>query len=340
MRPQDIFSVISFNDRAEVIVVASRQLNLHRAENKVQMLLASGGTEILRGLESALDEVRRYSGKGMVNHVILLTDGRTYGDEQACYNLAQQAAQDGIGISGLGIGSNWNDVFLDQLATLTGGNSMYVSHPQDIERLLNEKFSHLSHSFAENVLLHLEETPKAQINYAFRLQPEVGPLAIGAEMQVGPILHNTPLSVILEMQIFGAKSDGEVLDLLRGRVEIISALLPPPVPEITLKVVISAQRDTHTETPPQSLVQALSKLTLYRIQEKARAAVKQGEYAKAAQNLQRLATHLLGQGEQALAHTILLEVENIEKNQSFTESGEKQIKYGTRALLLPSGGRK
>jgi len=88
------------------------------------------------------------------------------------------------------------------------------------------------------------------------------------------------------------------------------------------------------------LVQALSKLTLYRIQEKARAAVKQGEYAKAAQNLQRLATHLLGQGEQALAHTILLEVENIEKNQSFTESGEKQIKYGTRALLLPSGGRK
>jgi len=246
MRPQDIFSVISFNDRAEVIVVASRQLNLHRAENKVQMLLASGGTEILRGLESALDEVRRYSGKGMVNHVILLTDGRTYGDEQACYNLAQQAAQDGIGISGLGIGSNWNDVFLDQLATLTGGNSMYVSHPQDIERLLNEKFSHLSHSFAENVLLHLEETPKAQINYAFRLQPEVGPLAIGAEMQVGPILHNTPLSVILEMQIFGAKSDGEVLDLLRGRVEIISALLPPPVPEITLKVVISAQRDTHT----------------------------------------------------------------------------------------------
>lgn len=340
MRPQDIFSVISFNDRAEVVIPASRQANLHRAENRVQMLLASGGTEILRGLEAAAEEVRRFASPGTVNHVILLTDGRTYGDEQACYNLASELSRDGIGISGLGIGSGWNDVFLDQLATLTGGNSMYVSQPTDIEKMLNEKFSHLSQAFAENLILHLEESSQAALHYAFRIQPEVSPLTLDKDLRLGPVLRDTPLSIIFEINLTGAKTDGQTLPLLRGRLETLAASLPAPAPEISVNIEAEIKADVHTETPPQVLVQALSKLTLYRMQEKARLAVEQKDYPKATQHLQRLATHLLGQGEQALARTILLEVENLERDQAFSEAGEKRIKYGTRALFLPTGGPK
>jgi len=340
MRPQDVFSVISFNDRAEVVVPASRQANLHRAENRVQMLQTSGGTEILRGLEAAAEEVRRFTSPGMVNHIILLTDGRTYGDEQACYNLASELARDGIGISGLGIGSGWNDVFLDQLATLTGGNSMYVSQPADIEKMLNEKFSHLSQAFAENILLHLEESPQAELRYAFRIQPEVSPLTLDKDIRLGPVLRDTALSVIFEINLTGPKTDGASMPLLTGRLETLAACLPTPAPELPLQISAQIKSAVHTETPPQILVQALSKLTLYRMQEKARLAVEQKDYPKATQHLQRLATHLLGQGEQALARTILLEVENLERNQAFSEAGEKRIKYGTRALFLPTGDTK
>jgi hypothetical protein len=31
----------------------------------------------------------------------------------------------------------------------------------------------------------------------------------------------------------------------------------------------------------------------------------------------------------------MLEVEHVEQKKSFSENGEKQIKYGTRALILP-----
>src|SRR5688572_3390342 len=141
LKAQDIFSMVSFSDRAEVVLPATRQSNIQRSENRIQMLQTSGGTEILRGLLAGYDEVRRYAGPHSINHIILMTDGRTYGDEQACYELAQRAAEEGIGISGLGIGSGWNDIFLDHLANITGGNSMFVSQPKDIERLLNEKFS-------------------------------------------------------------------------------------------------------------------------------------------------------------------------------------------------------
>jgi Ca-activated chloride channel family protein len=62
-----------------------------------------------------------------------------------------------------------------------------------------------------------------------------------------------------------------------------------------------------------------------------------GELESAAQSLQNIATHLLSQGENDLAKTALLEVQNVRQQQKLSQEGEKEIKYGTRSLLLPSG---
>jgi Ca-activated chloride channel homolog len=130
LRPQDIFSVVTFSDKAEVIIPSSRNIDMRRAQNRIQMLNASGGTEIFQGLQTAVEEIRQYLKPGGVNHIILLTDGQTYGDERACLELAQQVAEQSISISGLGIGNSWNDIFLDALASRTGGNCMYVNNPK------------------------------------------------------------------------------------------------------------------------------------------------------------------------------------------------------------------
>ncbi|HMN62059.1 MAG TPA: hypothetical protein PJ988_16940, partial [Anaerolinea sp.] len=58
---------------------------------------------------------------------------------------------------------------------------------------------------------------------------------------------------------------------------------------------------------------------------------------KATKHLHYLATHLLSQGDRELAHTVLMEAEHIQQSRRFSKEGDKKIKYGTRALLLPSG---
>ena len=90
-----------------------------------------------------------------------------------------------------------------------------------------------------------------------------------------------------------------------------------------------------TIPPPATIVQALGKLTLYRMQEKAHEEVQEGQFELAAQHMKQLATSLLSQGERSLARTALMEAENIEQMQAFTEEGSKEIKYGTRALIMP-----
>lgn len=340
LRPQDIFSVVSFNDRAEVILPATRQINAQRAISQIHMLQTKGGTEIFHGLEAAMEEVRRYGSPGSINHIILLTDGRTYGDEDKCYTLAKNAAEDGIGISGMGIGSGWNDVFLDHLSHSTGGNCMYVAQPQDIETLLNDKFAHLSRTVAENVSLYIKHGSDISISYSFRMQPEPSPLVIEAPLRLGPIFRDEHLQVIFEISVAGSQPHGKTIPIMNGHIEIASASLSSPLLSLPVQIHTTINRDADPQAlPPAPIVQALSKLMLYRMQEKARLAVGEGNYEKATQHLQRMATKLLAQGERNLAKTILLEIDSLEKQQQFSESGDKNIKYGTRTLMM-SGEKK
>ncbi len=177
MKPQDIFSVVAFSDRAEQVIPASRSTDLSKQEARIHMLQPSGGTEIFSGLEMGYNEIIRNVRHAQVNHIILLTDGRTYGDEDKCLSLAHRAAEQGVGISGLGIGSEWNDNFLDGLASITGGSSMYVTRPQDIQQTLLDKFNQLGSAYAEETRIDFKIPEGIELRYAFRIQPEAGVLS-------------------------------------------------------------------------------------------------------------------------------------------------------------------
>jgi Ca-activated chloride channel family protein len=334
LRPEDVLSVVSFSDRAEVIVPASVSPDKKKQESRIQMMQASGATEIYNGLEAGMREVRRTLDPSRVNHIILLTDGKTYGDEQACLKLAEEAAALNIGITGMGIGNEWNDIFLDALASKTGGSSAYISKPKDIEYLLVEKFKALINTFADDILLEFKHQESVKINYAFRLQPEGGTVEIESPMHLGPILREMPLHVLFEFLVEPEALSGDVLTLLAGSLKISIAARPTPVPPIRLNLTRDIRPNPSAEPPPTRILSALSRLTLYRMQERARTAADSGQYDVAARHLHNLATHLLSQGEHSLAKTALFEADNLERMHSWSESGNKDIKYQTRALLL------
>lgn len=337
LRPEDIFSVTIFSDRAEVIIPAGNQVEQHKLEAQIRAIRPAGSTELLWGLECGLNEVRRGRGRQRINHLILLTDGHTYGDERACIELAAQAAQDGIGISVLGIGADWNDSFLDQVAGRTGNTSRYIARPQDIHKLLTERFHSLMRVLAEEVILESQLSQGVRLNYAFRIQPESGPLLFGASTQLGPILSDAGLSVLFEFMIQPMAVESRKSRLLSGSIQVAMAAHPTPIPPIRIHFEREVDEKPASSAPPTSILKALSRLTLYRMQERAREEAQAGEYAMATRSLKDLAAHLLEQGHRDLANTVLLEAENIQRQRTFSLAGEKEIKYATRALLNLDG---
>jgi Ca-activated chloride channel family protein len=335
LRPQDIFSVVTFSDRAEVIIPASYTSDKGKLEARIRMLQPGGATEIYQGLQAAYDEIQRNASRERVNHIILLTDGHTYGDEQQCLKLAERAGGHGIGISAMGIGKEWNDVFLDTLANRTGGNSRYISRVEDIQRFLVEKFETLARILADDVILDFKATSGIELAYAFRTQPETGPLPMEGSIHLGPVLQDTTLNVLFEYRVDPALTKGELIQLLRGSLKLAITALPTPVQPIQIEFSCGVKDEADTTIPPPAMIiKALGKLTLYRMQERAHIEVEQGQFELAAQHMKQLATNLLSQGERSLAQTVLMEAEYIEKMQAFSEEGSKKVKYGTRALIM------
>ena len=337
LRPQDIFSVVTFSDRADVIIPAGSQQDRPRLEARIQMIQPSGGTEIYQGLEASAKEVIRSIDSKRINHIVLLTDGQTYGDEQQCLALAAKLAERGISISGFGIGKEWNDIFLDVLATRTGGSSAYISQPQDIKRLLLEKFNALSQVYAEDVNLELNPIEGVDLTYAFRLHPDPSPIMLdGTTLRMGPILQDTSTRVLFEYIIQPKAVKSERMTFLDGTLKVSIASRPMPVPSYRMRLTRSVSDSPETDSPPPQIVQALSRLMLYRMQERARKEIEKGHIDTATRQLQTLASNLLTQGERSLAQTIMLEVDNLQRKHALSDEGSKKIKYGTRALFITS----
>ncbi len=336
LRQQDILSVVTFSDRAEVIIPAAyHQDDRARLEARIQMIQPAGGTEIFQGLEAGAKEVMRSLDSKRLNHIILLTDGQTYGDEQLCLELASQLGARGVGVSAMGIGMEWNDVFLDVLATRTGGSSAYIAEPQDIKKLLLEKFNALAQVYAEEVNLITEPVEGIQLSYMFRLQPDPGLIVMDeSTLRLGPILQDTSTRVIFEYIIHPTAVKSDTAIVLDGMLKASISSTPLPVPSFRMRLQRPVLDKAEADSPPAEIVQALSRLMLYRMQERARAEIEKGNIEAGTRQLQALAANLMTQGERSLARTIAWEVDRLQQDKGISAEGGKKIKYGTRALFL------
>jgi Ca-activated chloride channel homolog len=297
------------------------------------LMTAAGGTEIFQGLSAGVDQNRKYLGPRLVNRVILLTDGHTFGDQERCLELAHIAQKEGIGISAMGLGHDWNDEFLDKIASATGGTSAYIDSAGAVVRFLNDHVRHLSNAFAERVAVSIAPDPDIQLELAFKLSPNPQPLEIQEGfIPIGSLQGNRPITILFQLQIppdisLGFRSIARVMvtgDILANEHQNFQALS-----DVSTEVLAEVLPDD----PPQTIMDALSKLTLYRMQERAREALDRGDVVEATRRLENLATRLLDMGEEELANQALAEARRVAHTSNLSDRGSKALRFHTRYLI-------
>ena len=98
-------------------------------------------------------------------------------------------------------------------------------------------------------------------------------------------------------------------------------------------LTVRVTEEHHEENPPPELLDALSRLMLYRLQDRARDSLAEGDVAEATRRLEYLATRLFESGEDELAQAAVYEAQRVTHTQALSEEGAKRLKYGTRALF-------
>lgn len=329
---QDRVAIVAFSDRAEVIVPSGNIDSKMLLVGRIASMTASGGTEIYQGLKTGLRELRTAPVGDYVNHLILMTDGHTYGDEEACLALAQEAAHSHVSFSAFGIGADWNDQFLDQLVTPSGGHSAYIEDPADIVDHLEEQIQGLGATYAQNVRLLNELPSGVDFRYLIKFSPFTQPLNWRVpEIKLGAVEQRVPLSILMELAI-GPQSLGRQLRLpvqLRADIPCYHEENRAFNYHHTVKVVPGEPK----MSPPKVVVQAVQMLNLYRMNEKAWKASERGDVDAARQRMERLTTRLTEAGETTLAQQAMMETQRLSRMGALSPEGRKKLKYGTRTLL-------
>lgn len=333
--PQDRAAVVAFSDRADLIVSPDQAADLSAARARLSLLQADGGTEILQGLQLGMDQLGVNFTREGVNHLILLTDGRTYGDEEACLQLASQVSDQGITINAVGIGSDWSDRFLDDLAGRTGGNVLFLDAPRSITELLEGIFDTLSKVVASRMRLDGSLSQYVDLRSSFRLLPEPMVLGDSLPLALGNMISDGAIRVLMEFVVHPV---GQGDELALAHFDISGDLLGEEAHTQVLPIDVShpVSEEPDTEPPPPDIIEALSAVALYQMQDMARHEAELGQSTQAARRLENLATQLLATGQKDLAKAALNEAENLAHARRITNEGEKVLKYGTRALLLPA----
>ncbi len=331
LSPEDTLSIISFSDRAQLVTPAEQISNRNQINAQVRAIQASGGTEIYQGLQAGVKELRKSNLKKHSNQLILLTDGHTYGDAQECLDLAQSVAGDGIGISAFGIGSEWNDQFLDRLVSPSGGQSGFIEDPSNIVTFLQKRINGLGLLYAQNVRLKQAFPKSLNVKYGFKLIPFAQPLQVhDNEIKLGDIESRSPLSFLFEIGIESQPTDTRINISLS-----FTAVLPTKAQTISFKETtrLYVIADAPRTMPPDKIVDAVRVLNMYRMNEKVWEEVEAGRVDVAATKMQHLSTRLLEAGQEELAHQATMEIEKINQAGTMSLEGRKRLKYGTRAMF-------
>src|SRR5262249_9729443 len=167
-----------------------------------------GGTCMDQGIELAMAEVQKSESAGRLSQILVLTDGETSG-EQKCRQLAEQAADQRIHFTVMGIGTEWNASLLKDLARLAQGKWYYidVNQAEETQRIFLEEFEHLAAAAFNNVELHLWPVKDVRVKRVRQVVPEIKDLTLTEPEErhlavpVGTLERDKPSRYILDLSL-------------------------------------------------------------------------------------------------------------------------------------------
>lgn len=333
----DEFALVAFASLAQTVIPissgATRRSILRELETLEGLDLGTE-TRLSSGLREALSQIEHAPSDGIVNRIAILTDGFAQ-DDSACYIIATQSSEKGIGISTLGVSAQFNDELMTGLADRTGGNAEWVADPSQIPQAMAQEFERTRKVGAPQAQLLLKLSQGVEVRRAYKVQPVLAPV---------------PAQIVSERTV--ALQLG---DLIVGQTaQILIELLAPPRPEGAFRLAqaipqwrtrakwqqgtpvdILATYTTDTRKAAfvdPTVARAMEAVTAADLQTRALRELQAGQVLSATKKLEAAATRLLNLGERDKAQQTIELAKRLQQGEQVTPEQTKRLRYQTRRL--------
>lgn len=337
--PKDHFSLVVFAKDARVLVgnePASNRRRLLAAVDQLERQQLGNDTYMARGMGLGHKEAAKAFSPESVSRMVLLTDGFT-ADSEECLRHAQQAISAGLTISTVGLGVEFNEELLINIADMSKGNAYFIHDPQDVPTVFARELNGVQAISLRNLELKLRLTGGVELRKAHRAKPIISELGRGAltggstGFPLGDLERDAPQALLLELLVPPRPAGNYRL------AEVVLAYDNPAQglsgQKVRRDVVVQYAAGAEAAPSDSSVMTVVERVSAHTLQTRALQEAQAGNVTGATAKLQAAYTRLLNMGEGDLAEATRQEIENLQSQGQVSAAGTKKLRYETRRLV-------
>jgi Ca-activated chloride channel family protein len=200
--PQDIVSVVAYNHTVEVIVPATKVRDRNEIYRRINSLNPTGNTALFAGVSKGSYEVRKFMERNRVNRVILVSDGLANVGPSSpgeLGNLGWSMSKEGISVTTIGLGDDYNEDLMVELAMSSDGNHAFAENAADLSRIFAYEFGDVLSVVAREVIVRIRCAPGVRPVRVLGRSAEINGAEIVASLN--QIYANQEKFLLLEVEV-------------------------------------------------------------------------------------------------------------------------------------------
>jgi Ca-activated chloride channel family protein len=175
LRPEDRFTLVVYDTQVDVLceVAAATPEAKRMALSRLERVGPRGGTDLHAGWATAASQIGADLRDDAVTRALLLTDGLANHGVTGHRELVDKASElrrFGIATSTFGVGADFDERLLRDIAHEGGGNFYFIETPAQISDLLTSELGEALEVVARDAVLHLELPAGADVEPLGRQQ--------------------------------------------------------------------------------------------------------------------------------------------------------------------------
>lgn len=300
LTPEDTFSLVTYDSQITVDVPPSPVVYKDQISQKINTFKPGSSTNLSGGWLQGCQLVADHRADNTVNRVLLLTDGRANQGVTSTTRLgsmARQKREEGITTSTMGVGMDFNEDLLRQMATEGGGAFYFIDNPDQAPQIFSMELRDLLNVVGQNLVVTI--TPNAEVRgiKQFNTYPQSADGDV-MSFRLGDVFAEETKMLLLELDIPALATLGqvEVANLRFDYDELNEDSVQHRVIELPVIVNTVAENEVALQRPNDEVVKQLLLLKAATAREQAVHHADTGNFGEATGVLSAIADEIAGSG--------------------------------------------